>query len=90
MSIPKSLQLKIENEWANMPPDDGGPAQEIVRNLRVYNIFFFPATSGYYTIQKIGGICYEIRSSFEDSGKSMKRVLEDIIVDRAMKGHSQK
>lgn len=74
----------VDADWASMPADDeGAKAEELISNLRGYGITFSPALPGYYFVQRLGGVRYEVRSSFATEGKSLGSILEKVIVDRA-------
>lgn len=76
---------KLEDEWGDMPADnEGATTEERIRSLRDCNITFCPALPGYCFVQQLGGIRYEVRSSFSFEGKSLESILEDTIVGRAM------
>lgn len=81
-------EIYLEREWADMPPDDKSiSAGGIIKNLRDYNIAFFPVAPSYYSAHKIGGVHYDVRSSFGDRGKNLKSILESIIVEKSAKDH---
>lgn len=79
----------VDADWASMPSDsEGATTEERIRSLRDCNITFCPALPGYCFIQQLGGIRYEVRSSFATEGKSLENILEDTIVGRAMDSYA--